>query len=237
MVPLLPGMGRLGRRNRREDGEGGRGDRRRGYIRGIDEYFFYSIEYIMYSMLEALISSRTRVKLLSLFLLNPEKEYYIREIVRITGMNYNAVRRELAKLDTFGLIIPQRKGNQQYYTVNRSFFLYDDLQRIVLKTEGAGMIIRNHLVSSGRIVCSFIYGSFARGAAGSKSDIDLFIVGTLDENLLIPLVHAAERETGREINYTLMEPEEFRKRKESADPFVMNVMKEKKIMIEGSCDD
>jgi len=188
-------------------------------------------------MLEALISSRTRVKLLTLFLLNPEKEYYIREIVRMTEENYNAVRRELANLERFGLITGQKKGNQQYYSVNRSFFLYDELQKIVLKTEGVAGIIRDSLAQQGGIECMFIYGSFAKGTAGAQSDIDLFIAGDVDENLLIPLVHKSERAINREINYTLMPAREFRKRKQSGDPFVKNVMDEPKIMITGTCDD
>jgi len=188
-------------------------------------------------MLEALISSKTRVKLLTLFLLNPETEYYVREIVRKTEENYNAVRRELANLGGFGLITGRKKGNQQYYTVNRDFFLYDDLQKIVLKTEGVAKNLRENLGDPGNITCIFIYGSFARGAAGQKSDIDLFIVGDIDENVLIPKIHASEQEINREINYTLMRKEELKKRRKSGDPFVKNVMKEPKILIIGSCDD
>jgi len=188
-------------------------------------------------MLEALISSNTRVKLLTLFLLNPESEYYIREIVRMCGENYNAVRRELANLESFGLITGQKKGNQQYYTVNRDFFLYDDLQKIVLKTEGIAKIIKEDLARLRDIECMFIYGSFAQGTAGAKSDIDLFIVGDIDENLLLPRVHTSERVINREINYTLMRSNELKKRKRAGDPFVRNVMKEPKIMIIGACDD
>ncbi|PKL69208.1 MAG: hypothetical protein CVV30_06420 [Methanomicrobiales archaeon HGW-Methanomicrobiales-1] len=188
-------------------------------------------------MLEALISSKTRVKLLTLFLLNPESEYYIREIVRMTKENYNAVRRELANLEAFGLIAGQKKGNQQYYTVNRDFFLYSDLQKIVLKTEGIAKIIRDDLTELPGIDCMFIFGSFAQGTAGAKSDIDLFIVGDVDENSLIPRIHTGEQKTNREINYTLMHRDEFRKRKESGDPFVKNVMHEPKIQIIGTCDD
>ena len=188
-------------------------------------------------MLEALISSRTRVKLLTLFLLNPEKEYYVREIVRMTQENYNAVRRELANLDTFGLITGQKRGNQQYYAVNRSFFLYDELQKIVMKTEGAAAIIGDALAQLSGIECMFIYGSFARGTAGVKSDIDLFIVGDIDESVLIPRIHASEQAINREINYTLMQGREFLRRKQSGDPFVKNVMDEPKIMITGTCDD
>ncbi len=73
-------------------------------------------------MLEALIPSKTRVKLLTLFLLNPEQEYYVREIARMTEENTNAVRRELANLESFGLIAGQKKGNQQVLHREQEFF-------------------------------------------------------------------------------------------------------------------
>ena len=188
-------------------------------------------------MLEAIVSSQTRVKLLTLFLLNPGREYYVREIARLTEENINAVRRELANLESFGLITGQKKGNQQYYTVNRDFFLYDDLQKIVLKTEGVARIIKEKLGDKKNIDCMFIFGSFARGSAGVKSDIDLFIIGDVDENTVIPLVHESERALNREINYTLMRRDELKKRKRAGDPFVKNVINEPKIMITGTCDD
>jgi predicted nucleotidyltransferase len=188
-------------------------------------------------MLEALIPSKARVKLLTLFLLNPESEFYVREIVRMTGENINGVRRELANLESFGLLIGRRRGNQHYFTVNRDFFLYTDLQQLVLKTEGVARVIRENLSSLQNIECMFIYGSFARGTAGGRSDIDLFIVGDVNEEVLIPLVHTGERAINREINYTLMRGSEFAQRRETGDPFVKNVMGERKIMIIGSCDD
>lgn len=188
-------------------------------------------------MLEALISSKTRVKLLTLFLLNPDSEFYIREIVRMTGENINGVRRELANLESFGLLVGERKGNQQYFGVDRDFFIYHELQQIVLKTEGVAQIIRENLSLVQTIECMFIYGSFAQGTAGGKSDIDLFIVGDVDEKTLIPLVHTSERAIGREINYSLMRSSEFTRRREDGNPFVKNVMSERKIMILGNCDD
>jgi len=116
-------------------------------------------------MLEAIIKSQTRVKLLTLFLLSPEREYYVREIVRMTDDNINAVRRELANLESFGLISGQKKGNQQYYSVNQDFFLYEDLQKIVLKTEGVAQTLKKGLADLEHIRCMFIYGSFAKGTA------------------------------------------------------------------------
>jgi predicted nucleotidyltransferase len=188
-------------------------------------------------MLEAIISSKTRVKLLTLFLLSPEREYYVREIVRMTEENMNAVRRELANLESFGLISGMKKGNQQYYAVNRDFFLYEDLQKILLKTEGVARVIREKLANLEKIDCMFIYGSFASAKTKAKSDIDLFIVSDVDENQLIPLVHESERALNREINYTLMQRDDLKKRKRTGDPFVKNVMLEPKIMIIGTCDD
>jgi predicted nucleotidyltransferase len=187
-------------------------------------------------MIEALIPSKTRVKLLTLFLLGPGKEYYIREIVRRTDENINAVRRELANLESFGLISSQKKGNQIWYSVNTGHFLYADLQKMIIKTEGFAGMLRDALRDE-EISCMFIYGSFAKGTARAGSDIDLFIAGKIPEDRLIPVIHACEEQTGREINYTLMSRTEFRKRKSDRDPFIKSIMNEEKILLTGTCDD
>lgn len=189
-------------------------------------------------MLEVLISSETRVRLLTLFLMNPGKEYYIRQVERLSGKNYALVRKELARLESFGLLTSEVKGNQTYYAVNRDFFLYPELQRLVLKTEGVAGVLRDRLDELGDVECIFIYGSFAKGSAGAKSDIDLFIVGDLDENRLIPLLNESERTLQRDINYTLVRKEELHNRVAEADPFITNVLYGPKIMIKGEeCHD
>ena len=93
-------------------------------------------------MLELLIPSQTRIKLLTLFLMNPGREYYIREIERTTGENYAAIYSELANLESLGLLSKMRKGNQVFFSVNQDFFLYHELQQIILKTEGVGRVLR-----------------------------------------------------------------------------------------------
>lgn len=173
------------------------------------------------------------MKLLSLFLQNPGTAFYIREIVRTTGENINAVRRELANLESFDLVTGRKAGKQVYYSVNTDHFLFVDLQRILIKTEGMAARIRTALEGFSGITCAFLYGSFAQGTAGPRSDIDLFIVGTIGENELIPAIHECEEETGREINYSLMSPEEFRRRKNGNDPFVRNVLNGNTILVAG----
>jgi predicted nucleotidyltransferase len=186
-------------------------------------------------MLELLISSETRIKLLTLFLLNPGKEFYIREIERLTGKNFSLVRKELARLESFGLIRSIPRGKQLYYTVNQDFFLYEDLQRIVLKTEGVSRVLKEKFSDLERIECMFIYGSFASGKAVASSDIDLFIVGDVEEEQLIPLINECERIIQREINYTLIRKKEMLERVRVSDPFVTNVIKGPKVVIAGDC--
>ena len=84
-------------------------------------------------MLSRLFSSQTRVKLLRLFLLKPDREIHVREICRITGLNINAVRRELANLEEFGLLRSRSAGNARFYTVNIQFPIYQDLVNILMK--------------------------------------------------------------------------------------------------------
>ncbi|WP_342679629.1 nucleotidyltransferase domain-containing protein [Methanofollis sp. UBA420] len=184
-------------------------------------------------MLERLIPSKTRVKLLTLFLLNPGREMYLREVGRLTGENLNAVRRELANLEEFGLLSSMRRGNAHYYMVNRSFPLYEELTAIILKTEGVAKVITEHLDGIGAIESMFIYGSFARGEAGVGSDIDLFIVGTVNEDRLIAAVRATEELLGREINYALFTAEEMERRIAHDDPFVSNVLAGPKVVLIG----
>lgn len=187
-------------------------------------------------MLEMLIPSQTRVKLLTLFLLNPERSYYIREIERMTGEHYAAIHSELSNLASFELLTKERKGKQVHFSVNRDHPLYHDLQQIILKTEGVVKILKEEIHGLEGISCLFVYGSFAAGIAGEKSDIDLFVVGEVDEERLIPALHTVEQTLQREINYTLMSPREYRERQEKKDPFVMNVLKEPRVILAGCHD-
>lgn len=187
-------------------------------------------------MLEMLISSKTRIRLLTLFLLNPGREYYIREIERMTGENYAAIHGELANLESFGLLSRERKGKQVYFSANQDFFLYHDLQQMVLKTEGVSRILRDTFSDMQGISCLFIYGSFAAGTAGAESDIDLFIVGDIDEDRILAAAGAAEQTLKREINYTLMSDQEYRERQRKQDPFVMHVLREPRVVLAG-CND
>ncbi|MEA2003696.1 MAG: nucleotidyltransferase domain-containing protein [archaeon] len=184
-------------------------------------------------MLQKLFTSRTRVKLLTLFLMNPDREIYVREIARDIGENINSVRRELTNLEEIGLLTSKRKGNLRYYVTDRNMPIYEELTSIILKTEGIAKILKDNLYEMGDIKIAFIYGSFARGEAMTESDIDVFIIGNVNEDILIVAVREIEKKLSREVNYILFMPEEFEERLKNKDPFVLNVLREPKIMFIG----
>jgi len=184
-------------------------------------------------MLDKIFTSKTRVKILTLFLINPEKEMFVREVERITKENINAVRRELSNLEQIGLLRSKKQGNMKYYSVNKDFPIYEELKSIILKTEGVAKVINDNLSQIGEIKLAFIYGSFALGKENEGSDIDIFLVGELDEDKIIKEILKLEKTLSREINYALFSEDEFRERINEKDPFVTNVLGEPKIRIMG----
>ena len=185
-------------------------------------------------MLQKLFTSRTRVKLLTLFMMNPGREMYVREIARNTKENINAIRRELANLEGIGLLKSERRGNSKYYIVNKKMPIYDELASIILKTEGVAKELQESLIAM-NVEKAFVYGSFANRKAGMDSDIDVFIIGDEDvnEDELIIKIRELEKKLSREINYVLFTAKEFEERRKSRDPFVLNVLREPKIMLIG----
>lgn len=181
--------------------------------------------------LKRLFTSETRVRLLSLFLLSPKTEYHVRDIARRTRLNLNSVRRELNNLEDVGVLKSSLKGNLKLYTTNENSPINDELKRILLKTESVGNRLRSVLPNLGRVEMAFIYGSFAEGDEKATSDIDVFIVGEIDQDKAATLFEGMQKDLSREINYAVFSPQEFKERRARGDPFVTNVMKQKKIKL------
>ena len=95
-----------------------------------------------------------------------------------------------------------RKGNLVLFQINRDSIIYSELKSMFMKTEYFGELLRKSLREL-EIDFAFIFGSFARGIESLDSDIDLFIVGDVDENDVLTIIQEIERQTKREINYIL----------------------------------
>jgi predicted nucleotidyltransferase len=188
-------------------------------------------------MLQKLFSSKVRVEILSVFLMNPEKELYVREIERLTGEDYKNVSMELHNLKEIGLLSSRNEGNLKYFSLNKEFVIYEELKSIFMKTKGAVGILRQALSTKRDIDCAFIYGSFATGIERTESDIDVMIIGGVFLEEVLTAIRGPEEKLSREINVSLYDLQEVRKRVKEGDPFIMEVLGGAKIMLVGDEDE
>lgn len=184
-------------------------------------------------MLEDLIISRVRVKILQLFLNHPGQIFYVREIVRRIQEEINAVRRELAHLEKAGMLKKEPRANRLFYSFKKEYPLYFELLELVAKNSGLGQDILKHKVRLGRIKFAMLSGAFVRGIERAQGAVDLLVVGQVVLPELSSIVRQEEGRRSREINYTVMTEEEFNFRKKRRDPFILDVLNGSRIMIIG----
>lgn len=142
----------------------------------------------MASRLGRLFGSKTRVALLSKFMINPDKQFYIRELSRVLDMPYGMLYREVRNLVSLGILVEEKKGKVTLVSVNKSLPYFAELKGMILKTVGLGDLIRDALSGLKGIRYALIYGSFACGEETETSDIDLLVVGELNEENLLKAV-------------------------------------------------
>jgi predicted nucleotidyltransferase len=183
-------------------------------------------------MLKALFSSETRVKILSLFITNPQNRYYLRGIIKLINAPMRAVQRELLRLEGIELLTKKVEGNRIYYQINISHLLFPDLKNIIFKTVGFGETLRASLVKENGIEAAFIYGSYAEGRESAQSDIDLFIIGDISGKKLQTLLRKNIKTYGRAMNPIIYSPAEYKKKKNGH--FISSVLKRSKIMLKGN---
>lgn len=185
-------------------------------------------------MLEDIIISKTRVKLLELFLTAPGKIFHVRELVRRINEEINAVRRELAHLEKKGIVSKEPRGNRLYYAMRRDYPLYFNLMEIFVKTKGLGHEILKNRQKLGKIKYSSFSSRFARRLPKTDPEqVDVLIVGEVVLPELALLVRGEEAKRGEEINYTVMTEEEFSFRKKRNDPFIVSILSGARVMIIG----
>lgn len=180
-------------------------------------------------MIEHLFGSRTRVKLLRLFLTNPEKSYYVREITRLIDERINSVRRELSNLEKIGLIIPQGVRQKKYFQANRDCLLFPELKALILKAQVTlEQKFATDLGDIGTVKYMILTGKFT---GVKEAPTDLLIVGKINRTKLKALVRRFEKEFNKEINYTVMTTKEYLYRRDLTDRFLYDILENKKIVM------
>lgn len=180
--------------------------------------------------------SRLRRKLLSYFFTNPQARLYLREVAVLLKEDAGNLSKELVTLENIGIFNSHFSGKQKYFSLNQQYPLYKELKSVVFKTIGIEGSLKELLAKIDRLKVAFIYGSFAEGKENSSSDIDLFLVGSPDEDSLMGKIDSLERRLGREINYNIYPEKEFKEKLRRKDGFMINLIKRPKIFLKGSLD-
>lgn len=160
-------------------------------------------------MLESLITSKTRIRLLLKFFLNPAHGAYLRELAQEFEESTNSVRVELNRMAESGLIESKEEGRTKVYRANQAHPLFPEISRIVAKTVGLDRLIEQVIQRLGNVKFAFITGDYARGIDSGL--IDLVLVGAIDENYLASLSKKVESLIGKKIRALPLAPEEFQK--------------------------
>jgi len=185
----------------------------------------------------ATLFGKTRRALLSRLYLEPERSFRLRELSRLTGISAGSVQHELKQLLHADLVARAEAGGLVTYRANQESPVFDELRAIVEKTSGIDAMIRKALEKARKkIRLALIYGSIAKGANRSRSDIDLLVVGTMEFEALLALLRPLEQRLGREISPRLFSPEEF-ERKRGGDRFLRSVLSGPTIPLIGGADD
>jgi hypothetical protein len=173
-------------------------------------------------MLSTLITSKTRVRLLVKFFLNPTMKAYLRQLADEFGESTNSVRIELNRLTEAGLLESYAEGNTIMYQAKTSYPLFPELKKIVSKITGLDQIIEEVIQRLGSLHSAYLIGDYAKGI--DSGTIEVILVGDLvDENYLKELIVKSEEIIDRKIKYLILNQVELKNYKEQIkdDLFVL----------------
>lgn len=192
-------------------------------------------------MLNKFFGSNTRVQILKLFLLHPDQKYYLRQLARDLKLQINSVNRELKNLEKFGLLMRSSNNNDQngnskqknikrkYYKVNQEFVLFEEIKILIIKAQ---ILYEKNFIDKLKKTGKFKFLALTGFFVNNQDSLtDLLIVGKTNKKKLLKVIKNLEKELNKNINFTLMDVNEFKYRKDITDVFLYNILEEKKIVI------
>jgi uncharacterized protein len=189
-------------------------------------------------MLDKLLGSRLRSKTIGWFYTHTDERYFVRQLTSLLGEDSTNLSRELARLAGLGVLSCKVEGRQKYYRANPQFVGFAELKSLAVKTFGVGDVLSEALAPlAGRIRNAFIYGSFARGEEGARSDVDVMVIGDVTFGDVVDALRPAQEKLGREVNPTVYPEAEFREKLASGHHFLTSVVSAPKIFLKGDEDD
>lgn len=158
-------------------------------------------------MIESLITSKTRLKLLYKFFLNNQNTSYLRDLEHEFGESTNAIRMELNRLENAKLLVSNVQGNKKYYKSNTEHPLYGDINSIIQKAAGLDQIIEKVLSQAGGLKEAWLIGELAKGI--NSDTIDLLLVGeNINHKYIASLIDETEKIISKKIHFLILRSEE-----------------------------
>jgi hypothetical protein len=189
-------------------------------------------------MIDALFGSKTRVKLLHLFLNNPGKSFYVREITRLIDEQINSVRRELSNMLEVGVITSDSADNKLYYEVDQQYEFYTPFRAIFANQKVTPAVQLSHktaipvwqktIKDMRSVRVAIISGALVTGSA---SPVDLLLVGDISSTKSKSLVASIEKAEGRELSYSVLTYDEFYYRLSVRDKFINSILTNKPVVL------
>jgi hypothetical protein len=159
-------------------------------------------------MIETLISSKTRIKLLLKFFLNSKNTAYLRNLEEEFGESTNAIRLELNKLEKAKFLISSAEGNKKIFAVNVENPIYKELNKIVLKMTGVEFVVDYVLQRIGDLEKVYLVGKLSKGQ--DANIIDLVLVGdNINKTFLVQQIEKAEKKIDKKIRFVSFGIKEF----------------------------
>ena len=180
-----------------------------------------------------LLGPEARRAILARTHLDPSREFYLRELVRLTGFAPRTVNQEVDRLVAADLLAERRDGNRRYLKANERHPLFRPVREIVLKTDGLVHVLRDALGTAG-IEFAVVFGSIAAATPKAGSDVDLLVVGEVGLRETTRRLARAQDHLGREINPVVWTRTEFERRRNSDDHFLSNVLRGSMLMVVGT---
>jgi hypothetical protein len=159
-------------------------------------------------MLDTLITSKTRKKLLLKFFLNSSAKAYLRNLEQELDESPNALRIELNRFEEAKLLKSYSLGNKKYYQANQEHPFFGEIRSILLKYVGLDKIIDNVVDKMGDLEKVFVTGTFARGINSNIIDI-VFVGNNINTDYLIKLINKVESLISKKVRYLTIMPNEL----------------------------
>lgn len=167
---------------------------------------------------------KVRRKLLSIFLLNPDKSFFMLELIRLVSCGRGAVQRELALLVEIGIIHRKPDGKHVYYSTNTQNLIYTELRSIISKTIGLIDLLKGDLeLYSQQIGVAFIYGKYAEGIAELHTPVDLVVIGKTSREMITLCTKNFVNETSRKLNLIVLNSAEWKIKMQTADNTICSI--------------